>query len=212
MIPILVLPRKAKPLHVDVGDGMDLKKISGRHLLGVRSGGRQKFEGSWWVRVKPDGGSFQVTVDRGYVNSLEPTIGGVPISGVLDGEPVASGQPYLTFSGGGMPGWVCLKITPNKSGKLDAISGKSKLTSSVTVEIGRGISGKSAGDSWFYPIASISQYGKVAQFAYFDISYKAYKKGGDQKWRHRISLEALTWRNLEEIIAEDEAIRKVLAA
>lgn len=111
-----------------------------------------------------------------------------------------------------MPGWVCLKITPNKSGKLDAISGKSKLTSSVTVEIGRGISGKSAGDSWFYPIASISQYGKVAQFAYFDISYKAYKKGGDQKWRHRISLEALTWRNLEEIIAEDEAIRKVLAA
>jgi hypothetical protein len=50
--------------------------------------------------------------------------------------------------------------------------------------------------------------------AFFDISYKAYKKSGDaddKGWRHRLSLEALTWRNLEEIIAEDEAIRKALA-
>jgi hypothetical protein len=214
MIPLLILPRKPKPLHVDVADGMELKKISGRQLLATR-GTQQKFEGSWWVRLKSEGasGNFRVTVDRGYVNEMEPTLGGVPISGVLDGEPVASGQPYLSFAGA--PAWVCLKITPNKEGKLDVLSGqpaglRGVPTSSVTIEINRGISGKSIGSNWFYPIASISQYGKVAQFAYFDISYKAYKKSGDSQWRHSVSLQALTWRNLEEIIAEDEAIRKAL--
>ena len=215
MIPLLILPRKAKPIHVDVGDGMEIKKISGRHLLATRNAQR-RFEGSWWVRLKPEGssGNFRVTVDRGYVNEMEPTIGGVPISGVLDGEPVASGQPYLSFSGA--PAWVCLKITPNKDGKLDILSGQKAgrgvPTSSVTVEINRGISGKSAGSAWSYPIALISQYGKAAQFAYFDISYRAYKKAGQDAWRHRISLQALAWRNLEEIIAEDEAIRKAIAS
>jgi hypothetical protein len=212
MIPLLILPRKAKPLHVDVADGMELKKISGRQLLATR-GTQQKFEGSWWVRLKSEGasGNFRVTVDRGYVNEMEPTIGGVPISGVLDGEPVASGQPYLSFAGA--PAWVCLKITPNKEGKLDVLSGqpaglRGVPTSSVTIEINRGISGKSIGSNWFYPIASISQYGKVAQFAYFDISYKAYKKSGDSQWRHRTSLSKANFQTIADILEIEQELYK----
>lgn len=214
MIPLLLIPRPAKPVHVDAGTGMAVRKVAGRHLLSLRRQRGERFEGSWWVTVDSSGPALKITVDRGYVNSLEPTIGGVPIGGVMpDGEPAAGGQPSLTYSGG--MAWVCLKITPDAAGKINAkSSAEPKLTEDVTVEIVGPISGKSAGRSWYYPLALLSQYGKVAQMAFFDISYKAYKKSGDaddKGWRHRLSLEALTWRSLEEIIAEDEAIRKALA-
>jgi hypothetical protein len=212
MIPLLLIPRKAKPVHVDAGTGMAVRKVAGRNLLSLRRQRGESFEGSWWVTVDSSGPSHKITVDRGYVNSMEPTIGGVPIGGGMpDGEPAAGGQPSLTYSGGGMA-WVCLKITPGANGKINAKSSEPKLTEDVTVEIRGPISGKAAGKSWYYPLASLSKYGKVAQMAYFDLSYKAYKKGSDGDWRHRLSLEALTWRNLDEIIAEDKAIQKALAS
>ena len=210
MIPLLIIPRKAKPVHVDAGAGVSVRKVSGRHLLSLRRRRGERFEGSWWVTVDTAGPSPKIMVDRGYVNSMEPTIGGVPIGGVMpDGEPAAGGQPSLTHSGGGMA-WVCLKITPGANGKINPKSNEPKLTEDVTVEVVGPISGKAAGKSWYYPLASLSQYGKVAQMAYFDLSYKAYKKSGDKDWRHRLSLEALIWRNLDEIIAEDKAIQKAL--
>jgi hypothetical protein len=212
MIPLLLIPRKAKRVHVDAGSGMAVRKISGRNLLSLRRQSGARFEGSWWVTVDSAGPSPKIMVDRGYVNNMEPTIGGVPIGGVLpDGEPAAGGQPSLAYSGGGVA-WVCLKITPDASGKINAMGAEPKLTADVTVEIMGAISGKEGGKSWYYPLAALSQYGKVAQMAYFDLSCKAYKKGGDKDWRYRLSLEALTWRNLEEIIAEDEAIRKAIAS
>jgi hypothetical protein len=211
MIPLLLIPRKAKPVHVDAGAGMAVRKVAGRQLLSLRRRRGEMFEGSWWVTVDSSGPSLKITVDRGYVNSLEPTIGGVPIGGVMpDGEAASGGQPSLTHSGG--MAWVCLKITPDAAGKINPkSSAEPKLTADVTVEVAGPISGKAAGASWYYPLASLSPYGKIAQMAYFDISYKAYKKIGAEAWGHRLSLEALAWRNLEEIIAEDEAIRKALA-
>ena len=211
MIPFLLIPRPAKLVHVDAGAGMAVRKVAGRNLLSLRRQRGQRFEGSWWVTVDSSGAALKITVDRGYVNGLEPTIGGVPIGGVMpDGEPASGGQPSLTHSGG--MGWVCLKITPDKEGKINPKSNEPKLTEDVTVEIVGPISGKAGGKCWYYPLAAVSQYGKVAQWAYFDLSCKAYKKSGDDDWLYRLSLEALSWRNLEEIIAEDEAIRKALAA
>jgi len=210
MIPLLLIPRKAKPVHVDAGTGVAVRKVAGRHLLSRRRQRGERFEGSWWVTVDSSGPALKITVDRGYVNEMEPTIGGVPIGGMMPGgEPAAGGQPSLIHSGGGMA-WVCLKITPDAKGKINPKSNEPKLTEDVTVEIMRPISGKAAGKSWYYPLASLSQYGKVAQLAYFDITYKTYKKNGDTDWRHRLGLQALTWRNLEEVIAEDKAIQKAL--
>lgn len=206
MIPFFLLPRKAKQIHVDAGEGVAVRKISGRNLLSIRRRPRELFEGSWWVTLN-DG---KVAVGRGYVNGMEPTIGGVPIGGVMpDGTSVA--QPLINHSGG--VAYVCLRITPDAAtGKIQAESDP-RLTSDVTVEIGGAAGqGRAAGASWFYPLAIISEFGKIAQLAYFDISYKAYKKRGEEEWLHRLGLEALTWRNLEEIIAEDKAIRKTLAA
>lgn len=211
MIPLLVMRRPAKPVHVDAGAGVAVRRVAGRQLVSVRRRQGARLEGSWWVTVNTSGPSPKITVDRGYVNSMEPTIGGVPIGGIMpDGEPAAGGQPSLSFSGGGMA-WVCLKITPDAAGKLNAKSGEPKLTEDVTLEIMQQLNGKAVGKTWYYPLASFSQHGKVAQMAYFDLSYKTYKKSGDKDWRHRLSLEALTWRNLDEIIAEDEAIRKAIA-
>jgi hypothetical protein len=206
MIPLLIIQRPAKPVHVDAGEGMAVRKASGRHLLSVRRRREERFEGSWWVTLS--GG--EITVDRGYVNSMEPTIGGVPISGVMpDGTNAPEGRPSLSYMEGNIA-WVVLKITPDASGKLNPKSGQPKLTEAVTVEVKGGFLGKASGDAWYYPLASVCKYGKVAQMAHFDLSYSTYKKTGDTKWRHRLSLEALTWRNLEEIIAEDKAIQEAI--
>lgn len=212
MIPLLVMPRPAKPVHVDSGPSIAVRKFAGRNLLSLRQQQGERFEGSWWVTVNTAGPSPTVMVDRGYVNSMEPMIGGVPIGGVMpDGEPAAGGQPSLTYSGGGIA-WVCLVITPGANGKINPKSNEPKLTEDVTVEIMGPISGKAEGKCWYYPLASLSQHGKVAQMAYFDLSCKTYRKSGDDDWRYRFSLEALTWRNLDEIIAEDKAIQKALAS
>ena len=206
MIPLLIIPRPAKPVHIDTGDGMAVRKVSGRHLLSVRRQREGRFEGSWWVTLS--GG--KVAVARGYVNDMEPTIGGVPIGGMMpDGTKAPEGQPSLSYVGGNIA-WVVLKITPDALGKLNPMKGEPKLTDSVTVEMSEGREGKASGDAWYYPLAAVCKYGKVAQMAHFDLSYSAYKKAGDTKWRHRLSLEALTWRNLEEIIAEDKAIQEAI--
>jgi hypothetical protein len=215
MIPLLLIPRKAKPVHVDAGTGVAVRKVAGRHLVSLRRQRGERFEGSWWVTVNTDGPSPKITVDRGYVNSMEPTIGGVPIGGIMpNGEAVTGGQPSLSFSGSGGMAWVCLRVTPGTNGKINPKSNEPKLTEDVTVEVvGAGqVSGKAEGKSWYYPLAALSPYGKVAQMAYFDLACKIYKKSGDRDWRFRFSLEALTWRNLEELIAEDEAIRKAIAS
>ena len=71
MIPLLLIPRKARPVQVDAGSGMAVRKVSGRDLLSLRRQRGERFEGSWWVTVDSAGPALKITVDRGYVNSLE---------------------------------------------------------------------------------------------------------------------------------------------
>jgi hypothetical protein len=211
MIPLLLIPRKAKPVHVDAGSGMAVRKVAGRNLLSLRRRRVERFEGSWWVTVDSAGPSLKITVDRGYVNEMEPTIGGEPIGGIMpDGEPAAGGQPFLSHSGG--MAWVCLKITPGANGKINPKSGeanrKGMLTEDVTVEIVGPMSGRAKGNGWYYPLASLSQYGKIAQMAYFGINYKAYKNSGDDAWRHRISLAKSDFKTFSDILDDDSKLFK----
>ena len=210
MIPLLLIPRKAKPVHVDAGSGMAVRKVAGRQLLSMRRQRGEGFEGSWWVTVDSAGSSLKITVDRGYVNEMEPTIGGEPIGGIMpDGEPASGGQPSLSHSGG--MAWVCLKITPGANGKINAKSGeanrKGMLTEDVTVEIIGPMSGKAKGKSWYYPLASLSQYGKIAQMAYFDITYKAYRK--DEAWEgHRTSLSGVDFQTITDMLTKEGELYK----
>jgi len=63
-----------------------------------------------------------VTVSVGLVNGVEPTIGGVPVSGVdAKGNPVSGGVPKLTIGSehdSEGRNWIVVRVTTDASGKI----------------------------------------------------------------------------------------------
>jgi len=63
-----------------------------------------------------------LTIDVGYINQIEPTIGGVPMSGVdATGNSVPGGIPKLSFSGqydSENRNWIALKTTIKSDGSI----------------------------------------------------------------------------------------------
>jgi hypothetical protein len=188
MIPFYIIKKPATEVRVEVGEGITSRKQGNRMMLAsLRK--TNFYSGAWAVTARVDSTRVTLTVGKGYVNTLEPVVGGVPISGVMpDGTLV--NQPEIVGSVQGIA-TLCLKITPNESGKIDGDSVTPKLGTdkSLTVELvsGSPVRGVS-GDSWWQPLAVFDQNGLVAQIAYFDYFYQAYKPLGAKKWRHRMTV------------------------
>lgn len=190
MIPLIVVPGVAGDVRIDGGEGVSIRKMPGRVMLSARRK-KKAFSGAWELVGEVAGaGELRVRVGRGYVNALQPVIAGVPVSGEMsDGSPADGGQPVLSKKGVSGLVYVCLKITPNKDG-LIASSGKGLAEEAcLTVEIVDGFNAKSQGASWYQPLGVFCQDGFLAQLAYFDYFYQAYKKTPtDKNWSHRLAV------------------------
>ena len=189
MMPFLVIPLLAGEVQVDGGDGVRKRKMGGRLMLSARRQ-RKAFGGAWDLSGEVVGGELRVRVGRGYVNALQPVIAGVPVSGEMsDGSAANGGQPVLSKKGINGLVYACLKVTPNKYGVIAAASDGLAEEACLTVELVEGVSPKSQGASWYQPLGVFCQDGFLAQLAYFDYFYQAYKKAPtDKVWSHRLAV------------------------
>ena len=194
MTPLIFLCQRNESLSVTAGSGISLRSAGNKILVGVRQK-NSGYSGAWAVTGSVNQDGLSVKVNKGLVNGIEPVIGEDPIGGVLpDGTLCENGQPVLKGSVNGRV-YVCLKITPDKNGRIEYNEKEVKLgkESSLTVEVvsaflGRGNGGEGeSSKSWYHPLAIFDQCGLVAQLAYFDYFYKAYKKR-DLPWCHHLTV------------------------
>jgi hypothetical protein len=86
--------------------------------------GGSDFRHPWLVTVS----GVEARVGRGLIMgnvTVEPTIGGVPIGGGDGQPPVLRLREGETDAGGNS--WVCVEVTPDKDGKLDAARKESQV-------------------------------------------------------------------------------------
>jgi hypothetical protein len=196
-----------KPMRVTASGGLKVRRVGRKNVLYSRSSA--KFVGRFCVRYDVEEGV--VTVGVGRVNEYEPEIGGVPISGLYpDGTPYPDGIPKIAVTGNVS---ICLKITPNQdTGRLDAGEDGMAAEGQLTVVAERGPIIGGTGPSWYQTLARVSSLGFIAQVAYFNYWYQAYKPFGETEWRHLITLDDAAIKTLDDEIREEKITSGTLEA
>lgn len=192
---ILAIPRKS---YFDIrgGTGVSVRRLGDDSF--VLEGKKPKqFSCPWEVVV--DVNTKLIYIEKGYVNSLEPTINGEPISGVYPDGSFSGVRPSLSLSG---VACVLLKITPNANGTLDSSAPYLASPSSVTVELGDLSDAQEYNSNQLlHPLAIVSDGGKMFQLAHFNILYQASKPRGKDDWVHVVSAEPVFSRSIKDKIA-----------
>ena len=109
-------PTYLKPDPVRPGTGVRMASTSfGFGYKGIAQG--RIFRHPFYPTLGPSG----VTFSRGLVSYIEPTIGGVPISGLVDGvqglQPALALDPKVVAAGDNRS-WACAEITVDAKGKI----------------------------------------------------------------------------------------------
>jgi len=186
-----------KPIYYDIrgGDGVPVRKIGKwSYLLKSRRGSVRR--SPWEVVV--DVVTNRVYVGKGYVNSLEPILGGEPISGIYPDGTLSGQRPFLALNSGIKA--VLLKITPNAAGRLDTSA--PYLASEEALQVVLGDLEEAAihdPERWIQPLALVSEGGRLMQLSTFNYSYKAVKRKGS--WRHSLSAEPVFSRSIQDQLA-----------
>ncbi len=177
----------ARKLSLAVGPGLATARIGDKMLVSDLAK-KPDFAGAFFVKgyfVNEE--KFRCTVGLGFVNGIEPTINGIPISGVdEDGWPLPGGVPALEGAdyGGGGISYIVLELRIDSDGQLNE---------DIQVKISAAIGG--SGETWLHPLAAFRRDGEIYQMAYFDFTYQAVKissysasglLGGDGEWAHLI--------------------------
>jgi len=192
---ILAIPKK-NYFDIRGGAGVPVRRL-GNDSFVLEGKKTKQFSCPWEVVV--DVVEKKIYIEKGYVNSLEPTIDGEPISGVYPDGSFSGVRPSLPLSG---VACVLLKITPNAKGTLDSSAPYLASPSSVTVELGD-LSDAREYDSaqLMHPLAIVSDGGKMLQLAHFNILYQASKSRGKDDWVHVVSAEPVFSRSIKDKIA-----------
>lgn len=163
------------------GGGM----LLGRNRLGVwleaPHGGGGDFRHPWLVTAT--GAVARVRSGLVLANvSVEPVIGGVPLSGT-DRQPPPKLKLDAEKTNEAGESWVCVEVTPDAEGKLDA-EGETSMVEVVQ----RDVPVVSTGDTGRTPLALLvyreSRLVQVWQVAYFNFRYET-SKGTEEGARRR---------------------------
>lgn len=149
-----------------------------------------------WIETDRSGGDFRhpflvtpggkgARIGKGYVLgevAVEPTIGGVPISGVPGQKPV----PVLKLGRAAAPDelnpsgetWVCIEVTPDEDGKIGTGGAKVEVVQRAQPFVTQGKTGR-------VPLALLvpRAYGawEVHQIAHFHLRYVTSKPAEGQR-------------------------------
>jgi len=187
----------AKPKYYDVrgGASVSVRKFGSGSYVFHRA--QRNFLSTPWD-VVVDIVQKRVYVGKGYVNSLEPLIGGEPISGIYPDGTYSGERPFLGLGSGVQA--VLLKIKPNAFGNIKSSGPYLASEDSVGLELGGLEEARSRNPvQWIQPIALVSESGKLAQLSCFNYSYKAILRLNG--WRHALSAEPVFARSIQDQIA-----------
>lgn len=164
--------------------------LLGRATSGVRINARALvtgFTGAWAVSLS----GSSITVNRGFIDGIEPVIDDRPISGITSkGEPDPKGQPSLKlkldeFTAAGKS-FIAIRLKTDATGKIIAPEGKSP---EMTIVQTKNLNSPEDDTVHLHPIAMLrrppkdkSVFGTLIQIAYFDYQHRSAKQNG--KLRH----------------------------
>ena len=188
---ILAIPKK-KYFDIRGGAGVPVRRL-GNDAFVLERKRLNGYSCPWEVVV--DVNQERIYIAKGYVNSLEPTIDGEPISGVYPDGTLSGQRPFLALA----TGCVLLKIKPNVRGGIDPSAPYIASAESVTVEIGELSDARKYNSAeLIQPLAMVSDVGKLAQLVHFNLLYRASKLRGKDDWIHAISVEPVFSRSIKD--------------
>jgi hypothetical protein len=159
MLPIMLIKRSVKVKAVFPEDLITSSvETPGGFAYSVSQNLPFENVGRFYVSGTVTGVQIKGFISPGFVNGKEAMNGGAPLSV----------NPYVSGAGP----YVCLKLTP-------AIA-LGDIKAEVLCKSGFGVEE----DDYYHPLAFFRETGKVAQFAYFDYTYKPSRRAG--RWIHHI--------------------------
>ena len=127
---------------------------------------RFAFRGSFYVDGSIGTTSSNVTIDRGYVNGLEPVLGTGNI--LISGDPNTQIQPALSDTTDSDIAWICLQIAVDpKTGVMVAQNQASVTTANLTISLEETVDNADP-SVYHHPIAVYKSGMGITQISYFD--------------------------------------------